>query len=105
MQAEGLANAFDAIDRIERRMGMKDDAVAAVDRAAAVAKQFGDVRLFDLVAAELNLDVGVLAAQPTGAEAGPDVIDSDARHALGTLDCLAGRGLAALHVSAITATS
>ena len=103
MEADRLLDALDPVDRVERRMGVEDDPVAAVDRRTAVAQQLVDVRLLDLVAAKLDLDIGDVAGEAAGAEARPDVVDGDPGHALGALDRLAHRDLAGVDVGDIAA--
>ena len=66
-------------------------------------EQLVDVRLLDLVAAKLDLDIGDIADQAAGAIARPHVVDGHARHALGELDRLADRELARRHVGDVAA--
>ena len=84
-------------------MGVEHDLAVAVDRALARAEQLIDIGMLDRVAAELDLDIGDVADQAAGAEAGPDVIDGIAGHPLGQLDRLAHRELARRHVGDIAA--
>jgi hypothetical protein len=77
MKPDRLLNLLRAVDRVERRIGVKHDLAALVDRFAPGGEQLLDVGLLDLVAAELDLDIGDVAGQPAGAVAGPDVVDGD----------------------------
>ena len=74
-QADRLLDTLRAVDGVERRMGVEHDLAVAVDGVAAGAQQFVDVRLLDLVAAKLDLDIGDVADDAAGAVAGPDVLD------------------------------
>ena len=50
------------------------------------------------MAAKLDLDIGDVADEAAGAVARPDILDRQARHALGELDRFAHRELARGHV-------
>ena len=103
VEPDRLLDPLDPVDRVERRMGVEHDLAAAVDRRAAAGEQLVDVRLLDLVAAKLDLDIGDVADQPAGAIARPDFVDGHARHALGQLDRFAHRELARFHVGDVAA--
>ena len=103
VEPDRLLDALRPVDRVERRMGVEHDLAVAVDRALAGAQQLVDVGLLDRMAAKLDLDIGDVADQPAGAVARPDVVDRDARHALGELDRLAHRELARGHVGDVAA--
>jgi hypothetical protein len=103
VEADRVLDALDPVDRVQCRLGVENDLAAAVERIAAAGQQFVDVGLLDLVAAELNLDVGDVADQPAGAITRPHFVDGDAGHALGQFDCLADREFARFHVGNIAA--
>ena len=103
VQPDRMLDALDPVDGVERGVGVEHDLLAAVDRRLAAAQQFVDVRLLDLVAAQLDLDIGDVADQAAGAEAGPDIVDGHPAHALGDLDRFAHRDFARLHVGDIAA--
>jgi len=103
MQPDRVMDALNAIDRIERRVGMQHHLPIAVDRAPAGGEQFLNVRLLDLVSAKLDLDVGDIADQAARGEARPDIVDGHSADPLGDLDRFANGDLASLHVGDITA--
>jgi hypothetical protein len=101
-QPDRLLDALDPVDRVERRMACS---TTWPPRSIAFpgVEQLVDVGLLDLVAAELDLDIGDVADEAAGAEACPHLVDGDARHALGKLDRLADRELARFHVGDVAA--
>ena len=103
VKPDRLLDALCAVDGVERGMGVKHDLAVAVDRFACPAQQFVDVGLLDGMAAKLDLDIGDVADQTAGAIARPDILDSEARHALGELDRLAHREFARRHVGDVAA--
>ena len=103
VQADRVLHAIDPVDGVERRMRVKHHLPVAIDRSAPTRQEFLDVRLLDLVAAKLDLDIGEVAGEPARAEAGPDVLDGKPGHALGKLDRFADRMLACGHVGDIAA--
>ncbi len=103
VESDRLLDTLRAVDRVECGMGVEHDLAVAIDGALARAHQLVDVRLFDRMSAELDLDIGDVADQSAGAVARPDIIDRHARHALGEFDRLAHRELACRHVGDITA--
>ena len=103
VEPDRLLDALRPVDRVERRMGVEHDLAVAVDRVLAGAQQLVDVGLLDGMAAKLDLDIGDVADEPAGAIARPDVLDREARHALGQLDRLAHRELARRHVGDVAA--
>ncbi len=103
MQPDRMVDPLHAIDGVKCRMGMEDDLAVAVDRAPAHGKQLLNVRLFDLVAAQFDLDIGDVADQAPGSEACPNIIDRDAGNSLCNLDRLAHGNLAGFHIGHIAA--
>ena len=102
-QADRLLHALGAVNGVERGMGVEDDLAVAVDGASSGVQKLVDVRLLDLVAAKLDLDIGDVADNAAGAVACPHLLDSEARHALGELDGFANREFARRHVGDIAA--
>jgi hypothetical protein len=103
MKADRLLDALGAVDRVERRMGVKNHLSVAVDRPLAGFEELVDVPLLDGMAAKLDLDIGDVADQPPGTVTRPHLIDGEAGHSLGELDRLAHRELACRHVGDVAA--
>ena len=98
VEPDRLLHALRPVDRVERRMRMEHDLAVAVDGILAGTHQLVDVGLLDGMAAKLDLDIGDVADEPSGAVAGPHLLDGLAGHALGKLDRLAHRMFARGHV-------
>ncbi len=103
MQPDRLLDLLRAVDRVKRRVRVEHHLAATVDRLAPRHQELLDIRRVDLVAAEIDLDIGDFAAQPPGAVTGPDIVDGNAGHSLGLLDGLADRQLARFDVRDIAA--
>jgi hypothetical protein len=103
MEPDRMLDALHSVDGVERRMGVERDLPVAVDRILPARQKLVDVRLLDLVPAQLDFDIGDVAGEPAGAEARPYVLDRHARHALGELDGLADGMLARFHVGDVAA--
>ena len=103
VKPERLLDPGQPVKRIECGLRVEHHAPLRVDRVAPRPEQRVDVRLFDAVAAELELDLRDIADQPARGEAHPDVLDVEARDPLGLLHRFAHGDLRRLHVGDIAA--
>ncbi len=103
MEPDRVLDPLDPVDGVERGMGVEHGPLAAVDHRLSATQQLVDIRLLDLMATKVDLDIGDVADQPAGAEARPDVVDRHLAHSLCALDCLAHGDFARGHVGDIAA--
>src|SRR6476661_3932079 len=93
MKPDRLLHSLSTVDRVERRMGVKNHLAVLVDGVLASLKELVDVRLLDRMTAKLDLDIGNVADEAAGTIARPDVFDGKTGHALGEFDGFADRKL------------
>src|SRR3546814_13797176 len=74
-KADGVLDAVEPIERVERRLGVEDHPPFGVDAGAARGEQVVDILLLDAVAAEFAFDRRDVAEQAAGREADPYVVD------------------------------
>jgi hypothetical protein len=87
----GFLTPLQAVERVERRLGVEHHPAFGIERPAALLEQVVDILLLDLNPAEIDLDLGDVADEPARREADPDMVDIGAGDRLGLLDRLADR--------------
>src|SRR3546814_11141616 len=81
-KADGVLDAVEPIERVERRLGVEDHPPFGVDAGAARGEQVVDILLLDAVAAEFAFDRRDVAEQAAGREADPYVVAVETGDAL-----------------------
>src|SRR3546814_19367996 len=103
VEANRILDPGEAVERIERGLRVEDHPSFGIDAGAPRGEQVVDILLFDAVPAELAFDRRDVAQEAAGREADPDVVDVEARDALGLLDRLTHDMFGLFHVGDLAA--
>ena len=89
VQAFRFLDAVEAVERVQRRLGVQNHLALGIDTVASGIEQQIDIFLFDPVAAEFGFDRRQHALQAASGKTDPDIVDIGPGNPLGLLDRVA----------------